>query len=308
MLHDEVPAAQHAGSVAGISARERLIVVAIIAFVAGAFLLSRGDDPGPALAVAAATQSAQTTAVIPTPTAAAAPEAASSPSYPCGRRLVGRWQAHACESRGQIGATLEYDCPAGGVPGRIWGDMVYTDDSSVCSAAVHVGAITPELGGTVTIRIRPGQAGYVGTARNGITTKPWDRWAGSFEIVGSPPLVGRDCPQDAAADDVWQLAPCAYRGNNGMELAYACPPSRASLPVWGDRIYTDDSSVCTAAVHASALSRARGGTVRITIGPGRSSYAASSRNGVSTESWDAWGGSFEVLAPSTAISPASAVP
>ena len=299
MLHDDVPEAQHAASVAGMSARDRLLVVAVIGFVAGAFLLSRGDDPAPALALAAATPPAPSSAVTSTPAAVTSPVAVSSPSYPCGRRRVGRWQAHACESRGQIGATVEYDCPAGGVPGKVWGDLVYTDDSSVCTAAVHAGAITPDGGGTVTIRIRPGRAGYVGTARNGITTAPWDRWAGSFEIVGSPPLVGRDCPQDATADDVWQMTPCAYRSNDGMELAYACPPSRTVLPVWGDRVYTDDSSVCTAAVHASALSQARGGAVRITIRPGRTAYAASSRNGVSTESWESWGGSFEVQMPPT---------
>ena len=297
MIHDDVPAAQHAASVAGVSARDRLVIVAVIGFVAGAFLLSRGGDPGPALTVAVAPSLAPSSAVAPTPAAVASPVAASSPSYPCGRRRVGRWQAHACESRGEIGATVVYDCPAGGPPGKAWGDLVYTDDSSVCTAAVHAGAITVDAGGAVTIRIRSGQAGYVGTERNGIRTRPWDRWAGSFEVVGHEPLVGRDCPQDAAADDAWQMAPCAYRGNDAMELAYACPTSRASLPVWGDRVYTDDSSVCTAGVHAGALSRASGGTVRITIRPGLAAYAASSRNGVTTEPWETWGGSFEVQMP-----------
>ena len=300
MFDDDVPEAQHAVRVPGMSARERLLIVAVIGFVAGAFLLSRGDDLGPALAVAVATSPIPSSAVPPMPAAVTTPVATSGASYPCGRRRVGRWQAHACEYRGQIGTTVQYDCPAGGVPGKAWGDLAYTDDSSVCTAAVHAGAITPDLGGTVTIRIQPGQAGYVGTARNGMTTAPWDRWAGTFEILGSPPPALRECPPDAAAGDVWQLTPCSYRGNDGMELAYACPPSRASLPVWGDRVYTDDSSVCTAAVHASALSRARGGTVRITIRPGRSSYAASSRNGVSSQSWESWGGSFEVLMPPTA--------
>jgi LCCL domain len=280
------------------SARDRLVVAAVIAFVAGAFVLSRVNDPGPALAVAVAPPPASSSAVVPTPAAVVPSSVAeSSPSYPCGRRRVGRWQAHACESRGQIGATVVYDCPAGGPPAKVWGDLVYTDDSSVCTAAVHAGAITVDQGGAVTIRIRPGQAGYVGTERNGIRSKPWDRWAGSFEIVGSPPLVGRECLQDVAADDVWQMAPCAYRGNDGLEVAYACPSSRVLVTVWGDRVYTDDSSVCTAAVHASALSQARGGTVRITIAPGRSSYAASSRNGVTTQPWEEWGGSFEILMP-----------
>ena len=65
-----------------------------------------------------------------------------------------------------------------------WGEDVYTDDSSVCTAAVHAGVITVVEGGTVTIEIRPGVDSYEGTTRNGIMTRSYPAWEGSFVVVG----------------------------------------------------------------------------------------------------------------------------
>lgn len=62
--------------------------------------------------------------------------------------------------------------------------------------------------------------------------------------------------------------------------------------VWGTDVYTDDSAVAVAAVHAGVLAAGETGTVTITILPGQSSYPASTRNGVSSSSWGAWAGSY----------------
>jgi hypothetical protein len=60
---------------------------------------------------------------------------------------------------------------------------VYTDDSSVCTAAVHAGAITVEDGGEVTIEITAGEDSYEGTEQNGIESFDYGPWGGSFSIV-----------------------------------------------------------------------------------------------------------------------------
>jgi LCCL domain len=74
--------------------------------------------------------------------------------------------------------------PPGGVAsGAIWGSDVYTDDSSIGTAAVHAGLISFENGGTVTIEIRPGQAQYKSTTRYGITSASYGYWGGSFVFV-----------------------------------------------------------------------------------------------------------------------------
>lgn len=96
------------------------------------------------------------------------------------------WNTQANQLRGQNGQRYAYDCPAGGtLSGRLWGTGVYTDDSSVCTAAVHAGLITPEQGGRVIIEIRPGAASYQGSSRYGVTSRDYGAFAGSFVFVGS---------------------------------------------------------------------------------------------------------------------------
>src|SRR5207237_329067 len=67
--------------------------------------------------------------------------------------------------------------------------------------------------------------------------------------------------------------------------------------VWGGEngIYTDDSSLAAAAVHAGVLKPGQRGPVRVRILPPQDHYAGSNRNGVTSESWESWGGSFQLL-------------
>lgn len=89
----------------------------------------------------------------------------------------------------------------------------------------------------------------------------------------------------------------ADRGNSssGTRFSYQCPAGGTAHTVWGTDVYTSDSSVCTAGVHAGKISLAQGGRVTIEMRPGQSGYQASTRNGVSTQSWGTWNASFVVL-------------
>ena len=62
----------------------------------------------------------------------------------------------------------------------MWGTDTYTDDSSVCIAAVHAGLITEDEGGRVVIEIAPGEESYTGSEANGITSTDYGSWSGSF--------------------------------------------------------------------------------------------------------------------------------
>jgi hypothetical protein len=71
---------------------------------------------------------------------------------------------------------------------------------------------------------------------------------------------------------------------------FTCVCGTVSTPTssgWGTDIYTHDSSICAAAVHACKIG-ASGGTVTYTVIPGQSSYSGSTRNGVTTASWGSW--------------------
>jgi hypothetical protein len=119
------------------------------------------------------------TAATPVPTVAPTPAATSGD----GSADAEPWFANAVEHRGMDGQPVDYECPAGGPVDQVWGTDVYTDDSSVCTAAVHAGVITQEEGGSVTIEIRPGEESYEGSERNGIETSEYPAWGGSFVIV-----------------------------------------------------------------------------------------------------------------------------
>lgn len=94
------------------------------------------------------------------------------------------WVQTATRLRDSIGVRYSYICPALGdaIPGTVWGTDLYTDDSSICAAAVHAGAIGTG-GGLVTIEIAAGQAAYQGMVRNGIATNPWGSYLGSFRVI-----------------------------------------------------------------------------------------------------------------------------
>ncbi|MFL5846118.1 MAG: LCCL domain-containing protein, partial [Solirubrobacteraceae bacterium] len=77
---------------------------------------------------------------------------------------------------------------------------VYTDDSSVCTAAVHGGLITLKKGGKVTVEIADGQKSYAASKRNGIKTLAYPAWPGSFIVVDAPD--GPDTPDGVATGDV----------------------------------------------------------------------------------------------------------
>ena len=92
------------------------------------------------------------------------------------------------------------------------------------------------------------------------------------------------CPQNMVA----------LRGTTAP-LVCACPPGIAVATVWGDQsAYTDDSHICTAAIHAGAVTAQAGGKITVTPRPGRDSYPASSMNGVTTLAYASWEASYTV--------------
>jgi hypothetical protein len=93
------------------------------------------------------------------------------------------WDSNAKAYRCRKLERFSFDCPAGGTAADVWGVDIYSDDSSICTAAVHAGKITLAGGGHVTIEMRPGELNYRGNKRNGITSKSYSAtsaWPCSF--------------------------------------------------------------------------------------------------------------------------------
>ncbi len=70
----------------------------------------------------------------------------------------------------EAGRRYSYKCPAKGTPGQVVGTDIYlADESAICAAAVHAGAITVEDGGEVTIEVQKrADVKFEGSERNGI--------------------------------------------------------------------------------------------------------------------------------------------
>jgi hypothetical protein len=82
-----------------------------------------------------------------------------------------------------------------------------------------------------------------------------------------------------------------YRNRVGQTFEFTVTGGAGSA-IWGTDVYTDDSSIARAAVHAGVLAVGQTKVVTVTILPGQSSYPASTRNGVTSASWGAWSGSY----------------
>jgi anti-sigma factor RsiW len=231
------------------------------------------------------------------------------------------WHRSAQDLRDQVGKGFQFNCPSYGEPDAVWGTGEYTDDSSVCNAAVHEGWITHSSGGTVTIKITPGRDWYPGTSRNGVESREWEEWAGSFVVVQAEPWpepsiepnvratvslpVAIEADPEVTVDlgfsaeggvyslIGWDDTAIAFRGWTGTRIGLMCPGGSRGRTVWGSGPYTDDSSICTAAVHAGLITLAEGGRVVIDIGPRFPDYRGTSANGVETLDWEGgWSGSF----------------
>jgi hypothetical protein len=87
--------------------------------------------------------------------------------------------------RGMNGSRYRFHCPAGKPQsGAVIGSGPYTDGSSICTAAVHAGAIDAQRGGTVTIQVLPGESRYAGSTQNFVTSQGYaEPWGGSFAVL-----------------------------------------------------------------------------------------------------------------------------
>ncbi len=107
---------------------------------------------------------------------------------------------------------------------------------------------------------------------------------GTGDVCDSWPLLG------------WSAQHWHLRGQDGQRFSYTCE----ALPsdggdfygtIYGTDVYTDDSYVCVAAVHAGKIPRT-GGRITVEVRPGQDSYIESTRNGVRSHAWGPYHGSF----------------
>ncbi len=186
------------------------------------------------------------------------------------------------------GGTITHICPAGGSAHTIWGAGDYTSDSSICTAAVHAGHINFASGGRVTVQVNQGRSSFQGATWNGVTSLAYAEWPRSFRVLGSQ----YQQPAQVIGANT-NLIDLGIADRAGSVHSFVCPqvPGSAAT-IWGDGVYTSDSAICVAAVHAGRIPASSGGLVSINVSGGRSSYQGSFRNGVQSQSYQSWGASY----------------
>ncbi len=95
------------------------------------------------------------------------------------------------------------------------------------------------------------------------------------------------CPSNAVSD----------RGrNHELRTCYCDAADSGAGSVWGSDVYTDDSDLCRAALHAGVK-----GVVTYEILPGQASYDSSARYQVVSQSYASYSGSFAFARPNLAL-------
>lgn len=203
------------------------------------------------------------------------------------------WTTNAFPLRTLNAPEVRGQCPAGGTTYPAWGTDVYTDDSSLCTAAAHAGILTPLAGGAFAFQFAPGLVRYIGTTRNGVYSASWPHAhprSICFGGVCTPPSSVAD-----AGVITWNTTAASFGLSEAEQADAVCPPGNAINSIWGTVKYTTDSPVCVAAVHDGRITAGTGGSVRIVIVAGQPSYASSTQNGVTSSSWGAFAQSYSFL-------------
>lgn len=194
--------------------------------------------------------------------------------------------------RGQNGASLAFKV-TGKLGGGVWGgsDNIYTDDSSLSTAVVHAGVISVGETAIVHVTILPGQESYPSINRNGVTSKKYGSFSGSYQITGK---------ESGTLTSDAQLAPSdgkltSFRGRLGEFTFQVMGKTKGRI--WGgnDNVYTDDSDIATAAVHAGAVKAGQTGNVIVRFLGGFESYPSITRNGITSNNYGSYGGSYQIL-------------
>jgi hypothetical protein len=155
----------------------------------------------------------------------------------------------------------------------------------VCAAAIHAGVLETGRAGIVSIVIGAGATSFAGSSRHGVTTRNYGAWPYSYTFARDS-AVGRIGWRTG-----WTQIPAGFAGPVVVE----CPAGgKADAAIWGTDVYTHDSAICVAAVHAGVISADRGGLVEVAGASNPREFVASQRFGIASLRWSASPDAFTV--------------
>jgi hypothetical protein len=181
----------------------------------------------------------------------------------------------------KIGDKIRIKCPSDCKKGLIYGTIIYSFDSLACLASIHSGVVKANQGGMMLLKALPGMTFYQGTLQYGLQSTSIDKSDYSFQVEEAPPVITIDCKISASTPQ--------FAGTLGMKFLVRCPEncSKTAHYVFGSNLYSGDSSICQAAIHAGALND-RGGEVQFMIEPGEKLYFRKRAFGIESKERDSY--------------------
>lgn len=235
------------------------------------------------------------TGVIPTPipTIIATPIPQITPATPLPGATTVAWNVDATSIANNVGVDYLYFCPANPTDSfrSIYGTDTYTTDSPICVAALHLGLFKRAAGGNVKFRIKGSQSLFIGSLRNDIQSSFYGSYPHTYVFLDLG--TGQELITNTVPTIPWSQTASPLYTLIDSQFTFFCPAAPGeSRSIWGTSVYTYDSSICMAAVHAGRITKNQGGVVVIQIKPGATAYVGSTQNGVTSQSYGSWGGSY----------------
>nr|AAZ94422.1 SR1 [Toxoplasma gondii] len=183
------------------------------------------------------------------------------------------------EFSGVTGHQILVSCPADCAhsTGPLHGCKIYSADSSICKAALHMGAIQRH-GGEAVFTLHDGMPSYAASRGH----------YGVLSIATNTPQV---LSFSVTSAPHYRALTCADNGSFVLKLGIGerelviCPPHCSAVSnraVYGAGFYSPISSVCRAAIHAGALTD-EGGEVEIEAGPPHEAFVGSEGFGITSQ-------------------------
>jgi hypothetical protein len=117
-----------------------------------------------------------------------------------------------------------------GAPGLVYGDIIYSDDSSLAAAAVHAGLLSLGETKSVEVFILGAYKGFVSAFRNSIQSYSYPKWPGSFAFV---------------VDAVEQASAAAAERKHALQQLRAARKAANVGPSLNDASFSAGSSSCS---------------------------------------------------------------
>ncbi|MBK6593782.1 MAG: putative Ig domain-containing protein [Burkholderiales bacterium] len=187
----------------------------------------------------------------------------------------------------QVPGTVMYVTVTGGTSGAVWGVNPYTYDSDLATAAVHAGVLTAGETKVVKLTVLTGQINYLGSTSHGVTSRP--------NVAFYPQSYRLDVDDggdNAALADPGTLS--NFESSSGGVFRFKVTGNSRAGGARGTNVYTSDSNLSFAAVHAGVLVDGQVGVVRVVIVPPQSVFLGSALNSVDSTGYNQLSGAYAV--------------